>query len=388
MLIARVLINKSSIYLPLHYGHPPEYLLARMKRLAFSISKIFIAEHGTTEFLKRLADPLWFQSFGCVLGFDWHSSGLTTVVTGVLQHSIDLQNHGILISGGKGKRSSLPKNEIPKLAQSVNLNGKHGSDLLYASKMAAKVDSGAVQDGYNLYHHVIFFNEQGHWTVVQQGMNTGFKMARRYHWSSDNIHNSFLNEPHSGIICDRTHLDVLDLTATDSIETQKTSIDLVRGSPQNLISSVKKLELQKSITLDDWISKNTNDREKIAITGDYEMPRHLNWKVINKIYDIQPVNYEELISIDGVGPSLIRALSLISMLIYGSKASWKDPVKYSFAHGGKDGVPFPVDRRTYDKSIMFLKDAIEGGEISSGEKKMALKKLSSHFNAVLPDYSD
>jgi len=382
------LINKSSIYLPLHYGHPPQYLLARMKRLAFSISKIFIAEHGTTEFLKRLADPLWFQSFGCVLGFDWHSSGLTTVVTGVLQHSIDLQNHGILISGGKGKKSSLPKNEIPKLAQSVNLNGKRGSDLLYASKMAAKVDNGAVQDGYNLYHHVIFFNEHGHWTVVQQGMNTGFKMARRYHWSSDNIHNSFLNVPHSGIICDRTHENVLDLTSTASIETQKTSIDLVRGNPQNLINTVKKLELQKSISLDDWISNNTDGWEKIAITGDYKMPRHLNWKVINKVYDIQPVNYEELISIDGVGPSLIRALSLISMLIYGSQASWKDPVRYSFAHGGKDGVPFPVDRRTYDKSIMFLKDAIEGGEISSGEKKMALKKLFTHLNAILPAYSD
>jgi len=388
MLNARVLINKSSIYLPLHYGHPPQYLLARMKRLAFSISKIFIAEHGTAEFLKRLADPLWFQSFGCVLGFDWHSSGLTTVVTGVLQHSIDLQNHGILISGGKGKKSSLPKNEIPKLAQSVNLNGKRGSDLLYASKMAAKVDNGAVQDGYNLYHHVIFFNEHGHWTVVQQGMNTGFKMARRYHWSSDNIHNSFLNVPHSGIICDRTHENVLDLTSTASIETQKTSIDLVRGNPQNLINTVKKLELQKSISLDDWISNNTDGWEKIAITGDYKMPRHLNWKVINKVYDIQPVNYEELISIDGVGPSLIRALSLISMLIYGSQASWKDPVRYSFAHGGKDGVPFPVDRRTYDKSIMFLKDAIEGGEISSGEKKMALKKLFTHLNAILPAYSD
>ena len=388
MLNARVLIHKSSIYLPLHYGHPPQYLLARMKRLAFSISKIFIAEHGTTEFLKRLADPLWFQSFGCVLGFDWHSSGLTTVVTGVLQHSIDLQNHGILISGGKGKKSSLPKNEIPKLAQSVNLNGKRGSDLLYASKMAAKVDNGAVQDGYNLYHHVIFFNEHGHWTVVQQGMNTGFKMARRYHWSSDNIHNSFLNEPHSGIICDRTHENVLDLTSTASIETQKTSIDLVRGNPQNLINTVKKLELQKSISLDDWISNNTDGWEKIAITGDYKMPRHLNWKVINKVYDIQPVNYEELISIDGVGPSLIRALSLISMLIYGSQASWKDPVRYSFAHGGKDGVPFPVDRRTYDKSIMFLKDAIEGGEISSEEKKIALKKLSMHLNAILPVYSN
>src|ERR1044071_8021093 len=143
MLNARVLINKSSIYLPLHYGHPPQYLLTRMKRLAFSISKIFIAEHGTTEFLKRLADPLWFQSFGCVLGFDWHSSGLTTVVTGVLQRSVNLEDHGIMIAGGKGKKSIATRSQIPNLATIANMNGKRISDLLYADKMTAKVDTSA-----------------------------------------------------------------------------------------------------------------------------------------------------------------------------------------------------------------------------------------------------
>lgn len=178
------------------------------------------------------------------------------------------------------------------------------------------------------------------------------------------------------------------MTASDSIETQKTSIDLVRDRPQNLITSIKKLQLQKNITLDDWISKSNGSWDKITFTGDYEMPRHLNWKIINKVYDIQPVNYEEFVSIDGVGPSLIRALSLISLLIYGSRTSWKDPVRYSFAHGGKDGVPFPVDRRTFDKSIMFLKDAIEGGEISGDEKRIALKKLSEHLKVILPGYAD
>lgn len=235
---------------------------------------------------------------------------------------------------------------------------------------------------------LFFFNEQGHWTIVQQGMNTDFKMARRYHWSSDNIHHSFLNEPHSGIMCDRTHQNLLDMTASDSIETQKTSVDLISDSPQNLITTIKKLQLPKKITLDDWISNSKGPWDKITFTGDYEMPRHLNWKIIKKVYDIQPVNYEEFVSIDGVGPSLIRALSLISLLIYGSRTSWKDPVRYSFAHGGKDGVPLPVDRRTFDKSMKFLKDAIEGGEISSGEKRMALKKLSVHLRVILPEYGD
>jgi hypothetical protein len=358
-----------------------------MKKLAAAISKILIEEHGTKEFLKRIADPLWFQSFGCVLGFDWHSSGLTTVVTGVLQQSIICQNRGIMISGGKGKKSSLPKREIPKLAEGTNIHSKKISDLVYASKMAAKVDNTAVQDGYNLYHHTIFFDEHGNWTIVQQGMNSDIKLARRYHWISDNVDSTFLSEPHSGIICDKTHQNVLDMTACDSIETQKITLDLIRGNPQNLISSIKRLNCRKT-TLDDWIIYGRNNQRRIDFTDSYEMPRHLNWNIIKKIYDIQPKNYEKFVSINGVGPSLIRALSLISQLIYGSKTSWKDPVRYSFAHGGKDGVPFPVDRNTFDKSIKFLRDAIEGGEISRNEKILALKKLSRNLKIILPGYSD
>jgi hypothetical protein len=358
-----------------------------MKKLAASISKILIDEHGTKEFLKRIADPLWFQSFGCVLGFDWHSSGLTTVVTGVLQQSIIPQNRGIMISGGKGKKSSLPKSEIPKLAERTNIPGKKISDLVYASKMATKVDNTAVQDGYNLYHHTIFFDEQGNWTIVQQGMNSDIKMARRYHWISDNVDSTFLSEPHSGIICDKTHENVLDMTACDSIETQKTTLDLIRGNPQNLISSIKRLNCRKT-TLDDWITYNRDSQRRIDFTDSYEMPRHLNWNIIKKIYDIQPKNYEEFVSINGVGPTLVRALSLISQLIYGSRTSWKDPVRYSFAHGGKDRVRFPVDRNTFDKSIKFLRDAIEGGEISRNEKLLALKKLSRNLKLILPGYSD
>lgn len=359
-----------------------------MKKLASSISKILIEEHGTREFLKRLADPLWFQSFGCVLGFDWHSSGLTTVVTGVLKHSIHPQNHGIMIAGGKGKKSSSPKSEIPKLAQYSNMPHKKISELLYASKISAKLDNTAIQDGYALYHHAIFFDEEGNWTVVQQGMNSGIKMARRYHWISERAACSIVSGPHSGIICNKAHQRVLDMTASESIETQKASLDLIRGNPQNLISSIKKLNLGRYPTLDDWISSNKVSPSKIELTDSFEMPRHLNWKIINKAYDVQPKNYEEFVSIEGVGPSLVRALSLISQLIYGTSASWKDPVRYSFAHGGKDGVPYPVDRTTFDKSIQFLRDAIEGGEISREEKVTALKKLSANLAIILPSYAD
>ena len=355
-----------------------------MKKLAYSISKIIIEDQGTGEFLKRLADPLWFQSFGCVLGFDWHSSGLTTVVTGVLERSISLYDHGIMIAGGKGKKSLATRSQIPNLAVCANMSGKKISELLYADKMATKVDNSAVQDGYHLYHHSVFFNDGGDWTIIQQGMNSDIKMARRYHWISDKIHQSFLCEPHSGIMCNKIHENVLDMTARDSIETQKTTVDLVNGNSNNLVSSIMKLQLARFKTMDDWIL----DYKSVDNTYPcYEMPRYLNWKTIKKIYDIQPRNYEEFVSIDGVGPSLIRALALISQLIYGSKTSWQDPVQFSFAHGGKDGVPFPIERNTFDRSIGFLKEAIEGGEISGEEKRTALKRLSSNLNTILPGYS-
>jgi hypothetical protein len=354
-----------------------------MKRLAASISKILIEDYGTSEFLKRLADPLWFQSFGCVLGFDWHSSGLTTVVLGVLQRSVNLTDHGIMIAGGKGKRSLSSRSQIPNLAISANIPGTKISDLLYANKITAKVDNSAVQDGYDLYHHAVIFDERGDWTIIQQGMNSGIKMARRYHWISDNIHSSFLSDPHSGIICDKIHRDVLDMTDRGSIETQKTTVDLVNGNPRNLISSIKKLQLGETKTMDDWLF---DDNSVNSTNLNYEMPRHLNWNTVKKIYDIQPRNYEEFVTIDGVGSSLIRALALISQLIYGSKTSWEDPVQFSFAHGGKDGVPFPVNRNTFDRSIRFLREAIEGGEITGQEKRTALKRLSSNLKIILPGY--
>jgi hypothetical protein len=179
------------------------------------------------------------------------------------------------------------------------------------------------------------------------------------------------------------HKDVLDMTARDSIETQKTTVDLINGNPGNLISSIKKLQIPRFKTMDDWIfGHNAVDNTNL----NYEMPRHLNWKTVQKIYDIQPRNYEEFVTIDGVGPSLIRALALISQLIYGSKTSWQDPVQFSFAHGGKDGVPFPINRNTFDRSIKFLKEAIEGGEISGEEKRTALKRLSSNLRIILPGY--
>ena len=401
----------STINLPLHGGHAPPYLVKRMIRLSYAISKVIIDEYGQREFLKRLSDPLWFQAFGCVLGFDWHSSGVTTVVTGVLKQSIKENVHSISIAGGKGKRSLDTKNEIPILAEkNYNLSSSKIDELLYASKIAAKIDNAALQDGYSLYHHVIFFDEYGNWAIVQQGMNSSNKMARRYHWISDNL-KSFVTEPHVGIISENRNPNTLNMTSIDSNENQKICVDLVNSDINNLQSSVYKvLEITKKNastkinTLDNWIvpqidntnnhaastmesqgeykSNNRVNMKSNSLREHYEMPRRLDWNIFRKAYDIQPKNYEQLISIPGIGPSSVRALSLIGEIIFGASASWQDPVKYNFAHGGKDGVPYPVARKIYDKSISYLYSAIEGAEIQREERIDTLKKLAEFSNRM------
>ena len=401
----------STINLPLHGGHAPPYLVKRMIRLSYAISKVIIDEYGQREFLKRLSDPLWFQAFGCVLGFDWHSSGVTTVVTGVLKQSIKENVHSISIAGGKGKRSLDTKNEIPLLAEkNYNLSSSKIDELLYASKIAAKIDNAALQDGYSLYHHVIFFDEYGNWAIVQQGMNSSNKMARRYHWISDNL-KSFVTEPHVGIISENRNPNTLNMTSIDSNENQKICVDLVNSNINNLQSSVYKvLEITKKNastkinTLDNWIvpqidninnhaastmesqgdnkSNNRVNMKSNSLREHYEMPRRLDWNIFRKAYDIQPKNYEQLISIPGIGPSSVRALSLIGEIIFGTSASWQDPVKYNFAHGGKDGVPYPVARKIYDKSISYLYSAIEGAEIQREERIDTLKKLAEFSNRM------
>jgi hypothetical protein len=363
-----------------------------MIKLSAAISKIIIEEEGSKEFFKRISDPLWFQAFGCVLGFDWHSSGLTTVVTGVLKQSILYDTHGISLSGGKGRNSTKPKYEIPKLAeQNHNLTTNRINELVYASKMSAKVDSAAIQDGFNLYHHFILFDDYGHWTIIQQGLNKTNKMARRYHWISNNLLN-YIIEPHRGIIGNERIPFCLDMTSRESEKNRKICVDIIKEGSKSVKSYIDKImETNIPQNLDKWLYNNNNNlpsgnngffensARNIEI---YEMPRKINWKVMDELYDINPKNYEEIISHEGVGASTIRALSLIAEIIYGTKASWNDPVKYNYAHGGKDGVPYPIARNTYDNSIKYLSGAINGSEIEREEKIRSLKKLSTYSNIL------
>ncbi len=344
--------------LPLHGGKAPTWLTKRMKTLAYYISKIIIHEEGYDQFLAKLSDPLWFQAFGCVLGYDWHSSGLTTVVTGVLKQALN-EELGIMIAGGKGRKGRDALYEIDKICNLFNINSNKRDYMLHASRLAAKVDNSLLQDNYTLYHHTFIITEKGSWTIIQQGMDLEQKMARRYHWINTK---EFVNEPRSGIISSDIRDEALDLTAKISEDCRKVSVDVANDNPSNTISSIYKLMPN---TLDRWI---------YGIEA-YAMPRRLNWQIFKKIYDLHPRNYEELIAIRGVGANTIRALALIADLIYGSKPSWRDPVRFTFAHGGKDNVPYPIDRKLYDKNIKILKEAIEGSEIERDTKLNALRRL-------------
>ena len=383
-------MKRGTINLPLHGGHAPSYLIKRMIKLSSAISKIIIDENGSKEFFNRISDPLWFQAFGCVLGFDWHSSGLTTVVTGVLKQSLNCEEHGITISGGKGKNSTKPKYEISNLAEkNYNLSTNKINKLLYASKMSAKIDNSAIQDGFNLYHHMIFFDDNGNWTIIQQGLNEKYKLARRYHWISDNLIN-FIIEPHKGIIGNERIPLCLNMTSREAEENRKSCVDIVKEGSNSIKSSIYKIVEPNSLeNLDKWISTNrfhydSNNfvEQNHTYIEKYEMPRKLNWKTMDELYDICPTNYEHLISQTGVGPSTVRALSLISEIIYGNRASWSDPVKYNYAHGGKDGVPYPIARNSYDNSIKYLSEAINGSEVEKQERISSLKRLSVYSNIL------
>jgi uncharacterized protein len=383
-------LKRGTVNLPLHHGQAPSYLVKRMIKLSSAISTIIIEENGSKEFFKRISDPLWFQAFGCVLGFDWHSSGLTTVVTGVLKQSLNSEQHRITISGGKGKNSTKPKYEIKTLAEkNYNLSTSKINHLLYASKMSAKIDNSAIQDGFNLYHHMIFFDEDGNWTIIQQGLNEKYKLARRYHWISDNLIN-YIIEPHKGIIGQERIPLCLNMTSKEAEENRKSCVDLVKEGSNSIQSYIYKImETNTLEKLDKWISLNRLDsdgnnfvEQRYSHIEKYEMPRKINWKTMDELYDISPTNYEHLISQNGVGPSTVRALALISEIIYGNRASWSDPVKYNYAHGGKDGVPYPIARNTYDNSIKYLSEAINGSEIEKIEKISSLKKLSMYSNIL------
>jgi hypothetical protein len=358
--------------LPLHGGKAPSWLTGRMRKMAKEIASIIIEEQGTAKFLQRLSDPFWFQALGCVLAYDWHSSGVTTVVTGILKGALSPEEHGVVVCGGKGKTSRKTPSDIAAVGAKFGFSEQTIQSLTYNSKMAAKVDNTAIQAGYQLYHHAFLVTKDEKWAVIQQGMSDEDRSARRYHWLSENTR-CFVEEPHNAVVGTRRER-ALNMVACASEAARKASVDLSKEPTRklmNLIQATAKPPNQAS--LQQWLPQTDNPWQQTQTT--LNMPRNINWDTLSRLYEFQPQNYEELLSIKGVGPATVRGLALAAELVYGDAPSWEDPVKFSFAYGGKDGVPFPVDRKAMDESIEILRESVQEAKIGDKEKLESLQRL-------------
>jgi hypothetical protein len=371
--------------MPLDSGKVPQWLFERMRRLTRNIVIAIVEEYGPDEFIKRIADPVWFQCLSCVIGMDWNSSGTTTITTGALKDGLRglERDLGIFICGGKGKTSRKTPDEIQNWGEYLSLPEEKINNLVYNSKMAAKVDSSLVQDSYQIYHHTFFFSINGSWAVVQQGMRTDNQTARRYHWYSEKI-TDLVCEPHSGIIS-QIKSSTLDLTARKSEETRKISTQLVQNNYQSLMKDLQILA-KHSNSLSKMMEvkfgqqqfkflklENTEFTFHPVLLENFFESQYLK-KIFWKLCQEKPEDYEKLVAKEGVGPKTIRALALVAEIIYGAKPSYEDPARYSFAHGGKDATPFPVDRKTYDETIRFFENIISKTRLPVSEKQKIFER--------------
>ncbi|MHA1480276.1 MAG: DUF763 domain-containing protein [Candidatus Thorarchaeota archaeon] len=361
--------------LKLHPGKAPHWLVKRMMPMASALCEFITEEFGTLELLRRLSDPVYFQALANVLGYDWDSSGSTTVTCGVLASCLNFEQHGVIGAGGKG----LASMKTPQQLRALEDYGLDGAGLGEISKRVAKVDNAAIQDGYSLYQHVFFVDADENWTVVQQGMDRKTADARRYHWTSENV-NSFIEEPHTGMISGYIKRTTLDLTSKDSDECRKTTLDVVKEKPVKIRRMLEDIKSYGATTLIPWLEGEDQPKE---LPSYKVVPRRMNWNAVRKAYETQPSDFEDLLFIDGIGPAALRGLSLISEMIYGSAPSWSDPVRMTFAFGGKDGVPFPVPRKDYDDAILFMEKALEEAKLGRKDKVVGLRRLRKFAPPVL-----
>ncbi len=348
--------RSGSADLPLHYGHVPPWLAERMSKLGLAIVETIAIEFSPETVVEKLSDPFWFQSLGAVMGMDWHSSGITTSVMGALKKAINPMSHelGIFICGGKGKHSMQTPAELLKVADKTGLDG---IILGNNSKLAAKVDNTAIQDGFQLYLHSFIVSKNGDWAVVQQGMNAESKMARRYHWHSKKV-SSFVNEPHT-FIYGQNQGNILNLTDSSAEASRNATLEISRENPDRILREMNRLVMPSH---HDVRVEDVNLKRLGAML----------WLT----HERQPEDFESLLLLKGMGPRALQSLALVSEVIYGTPSRFEDPARFSFAHGGKDGHPFPVPTKIYDETISTLRKAIDRAKIGNTDKLQAIKKLS------------
>ena len=341
--------------LPLHGGKVPAWLYRRMARLGSAIVETIILEYGHSEVLKRLSDPFWFQSFGAVLGMDWHSSGITTSVMGALKGAINQRSAslGLYICGGRGLQSRATPTELHRICEATGMPGDH---LIRCSKLSAKVDNTAIQDGFQLYLHNFVLASNGEWSVVQQGMRGDLGLARRYHWHSNQIE-SFTDEPHTSIFGVNVG-EILNLVASEAEVSRQGVLDILDEKPAHLLSELPYLKLPSHHEVQ---SKDIDIKRLGAM--------------LYQAQDTSVDDFEELLLLKGMGPRTLQSLALVSEVIYGTPSRFSDPARFSFAHGGKDGHPFPVPLNTYDETIDFLDRIVSNSKLDRTDKVLAGKKL-------------
>ncbi|HEY0896959.1 MAG TPA: DUF763 domain-containing protein [Sphingobacteriaceae bacterium] len=347
--------RSGSADLPLHYGNVPLWLAERMGKLGLAITEAVVQEYGTAGFLSRISDPFWFQSMGAVMGMDWHSSGITTSVMGALKKTINpvSKELGIYICGGKGKQSRKTPEELMSLALRTGLKGEH---LVRCSKLSAKVDNTALQDGFQLYMHSFMVSRDGDWAVVQQGMNDR-STARRYHWNSPGV-TSFVDDPHAAI-CGTNQGKVLNLASGQAEPARKSMMDMTAEHPDRMLREVRRLVMPAHHE----VRAEDVDLKRLGA-------------ILYLAHEKQPRDFTELLLLEGLGPRTLQSLALVSEVIYGTPSRFEDPARFSFAHGGKDGHPFPVPVHVYDETIATLRHAVDKAKIGESEKIQAVKKLS------------
>jgi uncharacterized protein len=360
--------------LPLHGGHVPRWLAERMTRLGAVISQAIVHHYGRDELLRRLANPFWFQSFGCVMGMDWHSSGITTSVIGALKRGLTplRKELGIHVCGGRGQHSRQTPHELAAIGERV---GFDGAALARASRLVAKVDSAALQDGFDLYLHGFIVADDGKWAVVQQGMNGDRKQARRYHWLSEGLQ-SFVDDPHAAVE-GMAQGEIINLADRRAEASRRAQLDLLASlGPDKIAGEFARLDERDAAG---------NDQRQLSLPH-LTMPSHHDVRasdvIVRRLHgtlaaaaDRGPADFPELLLTPGVGARTVEALAMVAEVVHGAPCRFADPARFSFAHGGKDRHPFPVPIKVYDETIRVLKSAVRGAKLGRDEELGALKRL-------------
>lgn len=354
--------RKGTALLPLHYGHPPEYLYRRMVKLGGILSDLILEKFGNQTYMEKLSDPFWFHSLSLAIGFDWNSSGTTTATLSAIKEYFVRRNSDIHILGGKGKRLSEMHQEMDALVKDGRISESKGSRILEDARRIARVDQALLQDDFDLYMQFLVMDESGRWAIVQQGLNSGQRMARRYHWikrSGMDFINDYRNAISSEIVRDQ----VVDLSTRASEKNRNSMVSLGKENPERYRYVIDHGQ-QRSLDSFQYPEKHLR------------MDYRIDWAKLRSIYEYQPSDFQELAYMKGIGKSTIRALSYLAEVVYGDEPSFRDPVKYSFAVGGKDGVPKPVNRHDYDMAISFFKELLGQTRIGDMSLESIALKLS------------